>query len=172
MHKVKKKIISKEFEIYLLPATKDDLELLRIWKNKNKQSFFHKKNISKQEQIKWFEDFEKKDYGHIFIITYKGIKIGCIGFRIIEENLDIYNVILGDKKYGGNNLVGIAMQVLCSYLIDNYSYNINCKVLEDNRARNWYKKNGFIDIEYCNDYVLMQLDKEDFKRIKYEAADF
>jgi len=170
MTKENYRIISNELGIKLAPAEFSHIEQLRTWKNENKKSFFFNKDISPDGQLKWFEDYKKRENDYIFIIHYRGISIGCIGFRIIGKLIDIYNVILGEKKYSGNNLVGKAMHILCSYLMDNYDLRITCKVLLSNPARQWYKKNGFIDDTEYENYALMQLNEKSFKKIEYKVG--
>jgi len=168
MAKEKFRIISSELEITLIPVEFEHIEQLRIWKNENKKSFFYNKDITPDEQLIWFKKYRNRENDHIFIIDYRGIFIGCIGFRVIDEIIDIYNVILGEKEYSGKNLVGKAINILCSYLLDKYDFKITCKVLLNNPARNWYRKNGFSDDSKYGNYVLMQFNLKNFKKIKYK----
>lgn len=159
--------LSTSNEILLRTINRDDIEKLRKWKNENRKSFFYNKLISKKEQIIWFENYLKKPDDYIFIINVNGKEIGCIGFRKLDNEIDIYNVILGKKEFAGNNFVGKAMLALCSYLIDKYKLKITCKVLIDNPAINWYKKNNFFEVLSKDNYVLMQFDEKSIGKGNY-----
>ena len=60
---------------------RDELENLRKWKNKNKYSFFFQKEISKINNQKWFNLYEKRPYDLIFVSSFKGNNFGCMGIR-------------------------------------------------------------------------------------------
>ncbi|OFW64529.1 MAG: hypothetical protein A2Z35_04995 [Actinobacteria bacterium RBG_19FT_COMBO_36_27] len=159
--------------ITLNSITKEDLELLRNWKNKNKNYFFYKKNISIGEQLIWFEEYLEREEDYIFIIKHKETKIGCMGFRVQGKLVDIYNIILGDIKFGGKGLMGIALGLMCSYIIDKYNNIITVKVLENNyNAIEWYRKNGFIEKSKRKDYVFMELDLNNFIYREYKIKTF
>jgi len=94
----------------------------------------------------------------MFLICYDNLNIGCMGFRLVDDTIDIYNVILGDKKYGGQGLISQAMEVMINFIISHYPQNITAKIIIDNPALRWYQKNGFIVIELNSDFHLVQLD--------------
>ncbi len=150
-----------------------DLDLIRRWKNKNKKYFFYKKDISPKEQLVWFEGYlsRKKDY--IFIIKYRDEKIGCIGFRVLGKLVDIYNVILGNKNFGGKDIMSTALGLMCSYIIDNYREIITVKVLKNNyNAIKWFKRNNFIECETKKDYIAMELDSIGFLHKEFKIKTF
>jgi RimJ/RimL family protein N-acetyltransferase len=158
--KRKIKIISSKDNIILRTAEKRDLELLRLWKNDNRNCFFYKNMITQEQQLEWFKSYLKRQNDYIIIIKFKQKLIGCLGFRLLKNNnIDIYNVILGKQKFGGKGIMSIALKLLCNYLITNYHEEISLKVLSDNpNAINWYKKNGFVELYNKEDYTLMKLD--------------
>lgn len=163
------KILSLKNKITLQTIGKEDIELLRKWKNENKDYFFYNKEISPSEQLEWFDSYLERKEDYIFIIDYKGIKIGCIGFRVIDTQIDIYNVILGDKMFSRQGLMSLALKLMCSYVIDEYDMNITLKVLAANKAaRKWYRKNGFIEKSSKDNYIFMELMLKDFDYTEYK----
>ncbi len=163
------KILSLGNKITLWTISREDIELLRKWKNENKDYFFYSKEISSSEQLKWFDGYLERKEDYIFVIEYNGIKIGCIGFRVIDTQIDIYNVILGDKRFGRQGLMSLALKLMCSYIINNYNLNITLKVLAENKiARVWYRKNGFIEKVSKNNYVFMELFLNNLDYIEYK----
>lgn len=166
------KLISDNTGINLRLISKSDIEKIRIWKNEHRNSFFYNKIITPKEQAEWFKNYSKRENDFIFIISFDNKDIGCIAFREIEGMIDIYNVILGDKNYGGKGFMSIANAVMCSYISDNFDKEITVKVLKTNPAVKWYLKNNFLKISESEDYVLLKLDTDNFKKVDYRLINF
>ena len=144
--------------------------LNEIFDKKNRRYFFHKEIIKKSGQKRWYDKYFQLKNDYIFMVLYKGLRIGCIGYREICSIIDIYNVILGRMEYGKKGLMGKALLLLCSYLMDNINDVITAKVLKNNPAIKWYKKNNFIIKEKEEDYLLLQLDINNFRILKYNLT--
>lgn len=168
--KVNFEILSSESKIVLYTVKRRDVELLRVWKNENRNSFFYNKVISPEEQLRWFKKYLYTEDDYIFIIKYKKHKIGCLGFRLIGDLIDIYNVILGNKKFGAKGIMSKASRLMYSYILDNYDKEITLKVLLDNvKAKSWYINNGFIEVSKEDGFVIMKLDLDNFNYSKYSV---
>ena len=146
--------------IALKPINLKDIELLRKWKNENRMYFFNKNIISSGEQVKWFEDFLKRENDYMFIIEFDGLNVGCIGFRLIDDVIDIYNVIIGDKRFLSKDIMRSAFALMYNFIINKYKNDITVKVLINNPARKWYEKNNFFIVYEKEDYVFMKLNRE------------
>lgn len=147
----------------LRSITDDDVEELRIWKNKNKDSFFYKKEISPCEQSVWFQNYLQRDEDWILVAETMGMngewkKFGCLGYRVMEEMIDLYNIIRGNQTTQKSSMRDM-MLLLTSFLNYRYSMKIKCDVLVDNPAVEWYNKCGFFIYEKQEDYYVMMLDK-------------
>ncbi len=153
--------------IVLRSIDENDIDNLRMWKNANREAFFYNKIITRDDQKKWYDEYicRKKDY--IFMVLYKDVKIGCIGFREINGIIDIYNVILGKNEFGRKGLMSKALATICSYIFNNFKGDITTKVLYSNQVKSWYKKNGFRKISRIEDYLLLKLDINNFNYLKY-----
>lgn len=79
-----------------------DIEMVRNWRNDPKISerMFYKEHISKEMQLKWFNNLKETDY--YFIIKYKGEAVGLIN---LNEELD-YTAQVGLFIYNNNFLSG------------------------------------------------------------------
>ena len=73
--KNKIQIISMEKDMVLSSINRDDLELLRKWKNANRESFFHKEIITKSDQEKWYNKYASSENYYIFMILYENTQI-------------------------------------------------------------------------------------------------
>jgi len=149
-------------EITLRLITKDDIETLRIWKNNHKEAFFYQKEITPQTQKKWYRGYLGRNLNNedfMYIVNYKDNDVGCIGYRIIDNQIDIYNVILGDDRFKGKHLIAQVTKQLCQFLRLSYNFDITAKVLINNyKALKWYLDNGWKDISTIDNYILLRYE--------------
>jgi len=153
-----------EEKFTLRSVLKTDAEVLRKWKNDHKEFFFHKQEISKEEQEKWIESLNARKDDHMFIIMDNETPIGSVGTRLYQEFVDIYNVILGDKSYKGKHVMTHAVwaTVAFSNLVF-VNKPVRVRVLRSNPAIKWYEKIGFNTIDYFDDHIFMQFRSQDIK---------
>jgi hypothetical protein len=136
-----------------------DIEILRLWKNEHKEYFFLKTDITKAMQNEWFRAYNHRKNDHMFVILYKAQYIGCVGARYLDDCVDLYNIILGDKNYKGKHVMTNALWAVAKFSRILYKgKSIRVRVLKNNPAINWYNKIGFELISKAPDYVTMQLD--------------
>ena len=134
----------------------DNLDLIRVWKNSNKQFFFNQLEIEIQDQLNWFEKFKKIDTNTMLLIKFDDNYIGCIGARIINSNWDIFNVMNINKDYSGKGIMSYTLIKLFQKLRLIRNIPITAKVLKSNKNINWYLKNNFEIINSDNDYFLIR----------------
>ena len=150
---------SPEFpEITLCTITKSDLENSRTWKNQHRNSFFFQDIISQVDQVKWFQGYLDRLDDHMFVIVVEGQSIGCLGFRYINGQVDIYNVIRGVPSVATRGFMGKALRMMCSCAWERYPGVQSAKVLRNNPAINWYNRNGFKTVSVYAEYVEVELD--------------
>jgi len=163
--------MNKRFELYseelphvrLRTISDIDLENLRGWKNDHRESFFFNGIIAPADQIKWFQGYLGRSHDYMFMVICNDRPLGCLGFRYIEQRVDIYNVILGIPEMGQKGLMGKALRMMCSYAQKEYPGAQGAKVLRSNPAVGWYQHNGFIIARVHEDYVDIELDQVTFK---------
>lgn len=148
--------------VSLRTITESDLENLRIWKNQNRKSFFYQEVISPADQRKWFEGYLERLNDYLFVILSGDPVIGCLGFRYVDEHIDIYNVIRGVSSVNSKGFMSKALRIMCSYVLENYSGALEAKVLRDNLALNWYERNAFKPKHVYEIYADMELDLKVF----------
>ena len=140
----------------LRKVTAEDQELIRDWKNKHSHFFFHKDKISSDQQKQWFDDYSKRPDDHLFIVQVNTLAIGCIGIRLIENKWDLYNVIRGIEQDNTKGRMSSALHELLKLAQLNKERPITLKVLINNPAYEWYKKNKFHTIEKNRCYFVMR----------------
>ncbi len=144
--------------LQLRSAEINDIDYLRNLKNSHREYFFHKFEITKEQQSAWFESYENRSNDFMFIVCLNGIRIGCMGIRLLENNWDVYNVILSDQQYKGKGWMGRALQAMISFSTEIHKVPIGLSVLKNNPAIWWYQKNGFYLVREYPDYFVMLFD--------------
>ena len=135
---------------------------LRNWKNKNRNGFFYKEIITEEEQLKWYHGYLSRLNDYMFIVQVGSVDIGCMGFRLMNEGWDIYNVILGNPDFGKKGNMAHAFTIMCSFAQSLNLINISAKVVKENPALDWYCRNGFRVAATFNDYIEIEINPDRF----------
>lgn len=159
-------------EVVLRTATIRDCIKLKQWKNKNRDFFFFQKKINSKMQKKWFSDYLKRKKDFMHMVFFKKKEVGCIGFRILGAEADIYNVILGVESFRSRGVMSKAMHLLCSYIYSDFTKKIGVKVLRINPALEWYKKNSFQKKVKHENYYELKLNLSKFRPCKFRKIEY
>jgi ribosomal protein S18 acetylase RimI-like enzyme len=144
--------------LHLTTVSDVHLERIRNWKNSERNFFFHKELITSAQQLDWFQNYLQRKNDFMFVINYSNIDIGCIGIRQIQNEWDIYNVIIGDKKFSKMGLMRTGLKEVINFSRQMNTLDITLKVLKINPAVSWYKKNNFKIIDEENEFYSMKYD--------------
>jgi len=136
-------VVPKLPALVLRSASQLDLGCLRKWKNEQKLFFFHKEEITENQQMQWYESFKQRDHDLMLMTEYNQKMFGCMGIRLQENQWDIYNVILGLPEFGGRGLMGLAFASMLDLAGSLNSAPISLQVLKHNPAVKWYQDQGF-----------------------------
>ncbi|MDG4595655.1 MAG: GNAT family N-acetyltransferase [Candidatus Contendobacter sp.] len=132
----------------------EDIELLRIWKNYYRDRFFFKGIITESMQKNWFDFYLKREHDFMLIILNKKEKIGCLGFRRLDDRVDLYNLIIGQRKNSGNGHMTNALDLVCKEIKKRYQdMPIMVSVLKQNPNLQWYFRRDFIVVTEYPDYL-------------------
>ena len=116
---------------------------LMDWKNNNREFFFNHNIITSEQQLNWYKNYLQRENDFMFVVIVNDVSVGCMGIRKIENEWDVYNVILGRSEYGGNGIMFKCFQNMLKYINQLDKLPITLKVLKNNPAIGWYEKNGF-----------------------------
>ncbi len=157
--------------VWLRTAAASDCENLRSWKNANRHAFFHQDLISPEAQMGWFRAYRGRPDDHMFIVEAPS-DVGCVGFRLLEGEIDVYNVIRGVTGSSRKGEMRDALRLMCAYALSRYGgREIGCKVLIDNPAVAWYERCGFVKRARRDTHYEMVL-REDFPRILFRVETY
>jgi len=161
---------SPDLPVTLQTIAESDCENLRQWKNANRFSFFFQEIITPEQQAQWFRGYLGRENDYMFIVQREGLSVGCMGFRMLEHNADIYNVIRASPLPSGKGSMSHAMRLICSFLVAGFSSEISARVLRSNPAIQWYRKNGFREAAVHDTFVEMKLDLVHFRPCAFEKV--
>ena len=163
-------------DLRLRSINEKDIENLRTWKNANKNSFFLNQDITPEQQQKWYNNFSSREHDHMFIVEQladeKWQPVGCMGFRKLDDEgcVDAYNIIRSRKIEPASFTMREVFKTMLAYAAEMYpGLPLQVKVLSNNPAVDWYKKNDFSIIDTVNNYYLMELNKNSVKEINWSV---
>jgi len=134
-----------------------DIELLREWKNANRESFFFRKIITPEMQEEWFKSYQQRENDFMLVIVNNSERVGCIGFRRLKDRIDLYNLIVGKTEDAGKGNMSGALDLVCAEAKKRYpGLPIMVSVLRTNPALKWYAKRGFTTVAEHEDYVELE----------------
>ena len=139
MDKVTAKLIIRQLE-------RQDIELLRTWRNDSREYFFNKEIISRDAQVGWYERYINKSNDYMFTaVDRKTNKIcgfaGVYDFK--DKQCEFGRIVTGENAGRG---IGTEMTMaICELVFDNYGVGrIVSEVLVSNIASNrMFIKAGF-----------------------------
>lgn len=138
----------------------EDIELLREWKNANRESFFFKEIITSEMQKKWFESYLHRDDDFMLMIVSNDAKIGCIGFRKLSDRIDLYNLMTAKAENAGKGHMARALELVCAEARQRYSgLPVMVSVLRKNPALAWYFRRGFVTEREHDTYLELTYKK-------------
>lgn len=145
-----------------------DLDDLRRWKNANREAFFFKGDITPEMQAQWYVEYLKRPRDAMFIVESGALRVGCMGFRLLEGMADCYNM-MASPEGSGRGLMKAAMRLMCGYILDSHAGRIGSKALEGLPAMGWYLKCGFVPGAKQKGYTQMSLDRDRFVPLLYRV---
>jgi len=147
-------------------AKAEDRENLRVWKNQHKQFYFHKADITPEQQSAWFAGYLERPDDHVFMVEEDDagswVTVGVVAGRLLpsEQTVDLYNIMRGGRTQADRTNMGAALLALCRAASAVYPWPITCKVLSDNPALGWYVRIGFATVEDRGDHKLLRFEED------------
>lgn len=116
---------------------------------------------SRSEKEKWFQSLNNKDDYKCWVIKYDKIPIGVCGIKNIDRDTKSgeYFGYIGEDSFRGKGLGNKLMELAKEKSAVLGIKRLYLKVRNDNiPALNLYKKHGFSEVGYQDNFILMQLD--------------
>lgn len=141
----------------LYPLEKEDIEFVRILRNRNRDRFLYSQEISADAQQKWYADYLEKPGDYMFTVWLHGRRVGAVA--IYQVDLQAKSAEFGrlmiDREAAGVRGLGVdttlaACKIACGQL---GLHTITLEVYEDNEAAKvTYQRAGFVSVgSACDD---------------------
>ncbi len=129
--------------------TREDLEMVRNWRNSSAVSQFMYTNIqiSAEDQVKWFNRIEQDPTCKYWIITAEDVPVGLVSFMGIDlvNRKCTWAFYIGAEEYLGSGIGARVEFMSLEYAFFELNLNkVACEVLTSNeRVIQLHKKFGF-----------------------------
>lgn len=150
--------IIKGKNILLRPICEEDIEQMRVWRNKEpiRKCFIYQKLISKEEQKRWYQNYLNLEDDRMFIIEYNQIKIGTAALYHIDTakgEAEFGRIMIGEEDFKGKGIGKETVRLLCEFGFTTLHLSkIRLEVFTDNKpALHLYKQVGFNEIGVKNE---------------------
>ena len=121
----------------------EDIESLRTWKNAYRDRFFFQDVITPEMQQEWFQAYLLREHDFMFVVMHADQRVGCLGFRLLADRIDFYNVIV-DSHSARKGYMSHALDLLCDAARKRYPrLPVMVSVLRSNPDMKWYLERGF-----------------------------
>lgn len=126
-------------DIKLVKLQKEDLELVRAWRNLDEVSkyMYTSSIISEQDQINWFEKVNNDSTCRYWIIEYDGKKLGLASVYAINSLYDscTWAFYLGDSSVRGAGIGSKVEYNMLQFVFETLKLNkLNCTVFPFNES--------------------------------------
>lgn len=146
-------------DIALIPLVKEDLEMVRDWRNSAEvsQYMYTEPKITPEDQIKWFDNISNDPLCKFWIISYDGKPLGLASITEISKVFDscFWAFYLGDNSVRGAGIGSKVEYNVLKYVFEELGLNkLRCEVMVTNpTVIEMHQKFGFRREAYYRDHV-------------------
>lgn len=139
-------------QISLYPLKMEELEKMRALRNRSRHSFVTSKEITGEEQRRWYESYLNRENDYLFSVYYRESWIGAVSIYDvdpIEEKAEFGRLMIDREAAGAGGLGAEATKTACQIAFQQLGIKtIELEVYADNiPAQITYLKSGFVPEE-------------------------
>jgi len=133
---MKQSYFAKYKSIKIKPLIYENIEDMRILRNKNRNFFVSSKEISSEQQEKWFQNYIVKEDDYLFSVFYEDIWIGTVSIYDIKDDCAEFGRLMIDKTKVNKKGLGMESTIcVCNLAFEKLGIkNIHLEVYKDNIA--------------------------------------
>lgn len=147
-------------DVNLIPLIKEDIELVRSWRNLEEVSKFMYTDdyISKENQEKWFGKVQESQTSRYWVIVYKGSKLGLAYLTGIDFTLKscFWGFYISDSSSRGSGVGSKVEFSVIEYVFNELKlHKLRCEVFASNTTViSMHEKFGFRREAYFREHCL------------------
>lgn len=147
-------------DIKLIELSKNDIELVRNWRNSNEVSsyMYDEDYITDEQQVVWFDKIKNDDTSIYWIIEFKKKQIGLASITGINKILNscYWAFYIGDTSIRGAGLGGKIEYNVLEYVFNKLKMNkLRCEVFMSNsKVVSMHEKFGFRREAYYREHCV------------------
>jgi hypothetical protein len=147
------------------------LELLRQWRNANRNRFFYQGAVTPASQMEWYAGYCKRAVDWIFVVRADGAIAGCVGYRLVDGAANLHTLLRDESFERPSPVMSHAFDVITNYISQVHGIRIIGQVLAENPALPWFQRRGFLLVGQGLHAGLPYIDIEQdpAQRIKHEV---
>jgi UDP-4-amino-4,6-dideoxy-N-acetyl-beta-L-altrosamine N-acetyltransferase len=153
--------------IKLIDIQKDDIELIRNWRNSEDVSkyMYNDSIITQEQQENWFKYIQNSSTSKYWLIEYDNVKIGVVNLTGIDKTLQscYWAFYLGEISSRGAGIGGEIEYTILDYVFNTLKLNkLRCEVFVSNeKVIKMHEKFGFRREAYYREHCLKGEQKLD-----------
>lgn len=154
-------------DVGIRPIGKDDLERICGWLGQGDvaDSIILTREISFDDQLKWYEQYLKDETKAVFVIEFKGKHVGNVSLFNIDSShrRAMLTIFIGEKDLRSKGIGVAAIRLMLRYAFTELSLErVSLEVLGDNtQAMKCYEKVGFQREGLLRSYVRLHEKRRD-----------
>lgn len=140
--------------IYLAPLSKNDIELLRNWRNQEniKRFYLDQNSITFDQQLMWWERYKNNTNDFTFIVRQNetDLNIGVVAlYNITESQAEFGRLMIPDEKNRGHGYAFEACSLILQFGFERLGlHKVYLRVLAENiSAKQLYKRLNFCQVK-------------------------
>lgn len=144
--------------VTLRPLAQEDLEELRILRNRSSERFIHKAQIGPEEQRRWYHSYLDREGDYMFSVYHRsnGAWVGAVGIYDVDAGSGTaeFGRLIVDRVAAGTGGLGAeATRAACAIAFSQlHLERLRLEVYHDNvAALIAYLKAGFLPVEMAED---------------------
>lgn len=135
--------------IVLKSMAEEDIEKMRLLRNKNRLYFIHSEEITEEAQKQWYEAYLLRDDDYLFSVFYQEKWVGAVSIYHVDQKQDKaeFGRLMIDRTAASVGGLGVdATQAACQIALEQLGiHTVVLEVYEDNEAAKiTYQKAGFV----------------------------
>lgn len=163
----------KKYGLILQRLTKEDIELVRHWRNQPhiRNNMADKRYISESDQVKWFNSINNP-VNYYFIIIYSGIKVGIVNVKNVDNKNMIGEggIFIWEQTLWDTPIPVMASLILLETIFEYFESGNKSiiRIMKDNkRAIHYNTLMGYVLLPYQDNvkYQFYILTKDDYMRV-------